>query len=796
MTQIGTLPPQQLSFLKKTKDWRKKHLDWADSRTYFNDNIVRKSVLHKRTNYNLLNGILDMNDMKLILNPENIKANFVPDTIQHYPIMNAKLNILRGEESKRNFSPRGIVTNPDAVTEIENNKKMAIMDSLKQLMQSESVSQEDFNAKLERLNEYYTYEWQDFREMRVNFILKHYIKELSLPMLFNQGFMDAMTVAEEIYQCDIVSGEPVVERINPEKIRIYKSGFSNKIEDADIIVLEDFWSPGRIVDTYYDVLSPADVKYIEDLPTAEDAETANLDERNNFINYMDIDGSVQENAIIDNYVLFTGPSAMSGQYFDNAGNVKVLRVYWKSRRKIKKVKSYDPQTGEELFNFYPEDYVLRTDLGEEEEILWINEAWEGTKIGKEVYVNMRPRPVQYNRLSNPSKCHFGIIGSLYNLNDSKPYSLVDMMKPYNYLYDAIHDRLNKSIAANWGRILELDLAMVPKGWDIEKWLYYAKVAHIGVKDSFNEGNVGQATGKLAGGFANSSRGVIDAETGNNIQNNINLLEFIKMEMAEVAGISKQREGQVSNRETVGGVERANLQSSHITEWLFMIHEDIKRRVLECLVETTKIAMKGSTKKFQYILSDQSMQIMNIDGDEFAECDYGIVIDDSNATQLLASKMDALAQAALQNQTLSFSTIMKIYTNDSLADTQRLIEKDEMNRQQAAQQSAQANRDSQMQIAQMEAQQKELDRQQKEGASVRDNDTKLLIAQMQQYAQEETSEDVEYSPEKKAALEEKIREFNEAQQQKRKEHEDKVALEKEDQSIRKMQRSTNNNKQGK
>ena len=67
---------------------------------------------------------------------------------------------------------------------------------------------------------------------------------------------------------------------------------------------------------------------------------------------------------------------------------------------------------------------------------------------------MRPKPIQYNRLSNPSRCHFGIIGSIYNIGDQRAYSLVDMMKPYNYLYDVIHDRLNKAIAANWGKIME------------------------------------------------------------------------------------------------------------------------------------------------------------------------------------------------------------------------------------------------------------------------------------------------------------------------------------------------------
>lgn len=221
-----------------------------------------------------------------------------------------------------------------------------------------------------------------------------------------------------------------------------------------------------------------------------------------------------------------------------------------------------------------------------------------------------------------------------------------MMKPYNYLYDVIHDRLNKLIAKNWGKIITLDLAKVPERWDVEKWLYFAKTNNIAVVDSFKEGNKGAATGKLAGGLNNASSGVIDAELGNTIQQYTNLLEFIKMEMSEVAGITKQREGQVANRETVGGVERATLQSSHITEYLFLIHDDVKKRTLEAFLETAKIALKGRSKKFQYLLSDGSIQIMNIDGDEFAEADYGLVVDNSNGLQELQQKLDMLAQAAL------------------------------------------------------------------------------------------------------------------------------------------------------
>ena len=764
MAGLINLPPQQLPFNRKNKAWRKRHLDWADNKTFFNYSPVRKSVIHKKINYDLLNGKLHMSDMEVVLNPEGIKAGFIPDRIQHYPIMNSKLNILRGEESKRVFDYKVIVTNPNAISEIEDNKKNELLQRLRTLIADTSISEEEFNQELEKLNYYYTYEWQDFREIRANALINHYTKEYDIPLLFNEGFMDAMTVGEEIYQCDIIGGEPTIERVNPLKIRVFKSGYSNRIEDADIIILEDYWSPGRVIDTYYDVLSKKDMEYIEHIPDhvsqASIDSMDNIDERFGFVNNNMVGEEMSSNGFyFDPLNLFSDSISNSLLPYDLAGNIRVLRMYWKSRRKIKKVKSYDLETGEEIYNFYPETYIINKDLGEEEKIFYINEAWEGTKIGTDVYVNMRPRVVQYNRLSNPSRCHFGIVGSIYNLNESRPFSLVDMMKQYNYLYDVIHDRLNKLMAKNWGKILRLDLARVPKGWDIEKWIYYAKANGLAVEDSFREGNIGASSGKLAGALNNASSGVIDAEFGNSIQQQINLLEFIKLEMSEVAGITRQREGQISNRETVGGVERATLQSSHITEWLFVIHDGVKKRAIECFLETAKIALKGRKKKFSYILSDGTNMIVDIDGDEFAEADYGLVVDNSRGTQELSQKLDILAQAALQNQILSFSTIMKLYGSHSLAEKQRLVERDEQLMQERSSQAQQQQLETQQQIAQMEAQQQQAELQQKEQANIRDNETKILVAQIQKEDNDGIKE-YEFSEEARANLLEKIREFDE------------------------------------
>lgn len=762
-----SLPAQQLPFTRKTRKWRKANLDWADSKTFFNYSPVRHSVVHKKINYDLVNGKLHMQDLEYTINPDNIQEKVTPNDIQHYPVMNSKLNVLIGEERARVFDYRVVVTNPNALSEREENKKNEILQTLQQMVADQSQSDEEYQEGLKKMEDFFTYQWQDMREVRANCLLNHYIKEYNMPLMFNDGFKDGLTVGEEIYQCDIVGGEPVVYRLNPMKVRIFRSGYSNKIEDADVIILEDYWSPGKVTDVYYDVLTPKDRDYIENsykhLDGAEANEVGEIDERLGFVNKHMIDDTIGgEDYLFDPFGAYESANT-DLMPWDTNGNVRVLRMYWKSRRKIKKVKSYNPETGEEEFNFYPETYIIDESKGEEEKIFYINEAWEGTKIGKDIYVNMRPRLVQYNRLSNPSRCHFGIIGSVYNLNDSRPFSMVDMMKPFNYLYDVVHDRLNKVMARNWGRIIKLDLALVPDGWDIDKWLYYAKHMNMAVVDSFKEGNVGAATGKIAGALNTNSSGVIDAELGGIVQQYIQTLEYIKQEMADVVGISRQREGQISNRETVGGVERATLQSSHITEWVFATHDDVKKRVLECFLETAKIALRGRKEKFQYLLSDGAMKVMEIDGDEFAEADYGLIVDSSNNMQELNQKLETLAQAALQNQTLSFASIMKLFSSASLIEKQRIIEKDEQQRMEMQQQQQQQQMELQQQQMELQAQAEQARMEQQDRLNQRDNETKILVAQIGAAAWDkdgDKEEDLIYTEQAKEELAEKMRQFDE------------------------------------
>ena len=740
-------PPQRLAYSKKTKQWRKDNLDAADLHSFYHSESVRQTLRNKIINLNLYNNIVNVKDLQMTVNPNNIDASFIPDNIPHHPVMNSKIDLLIGEEINRRFDYKVMVTNHDAISKKEEDLKKQLKEKMVQYFEK-NYSKDELEEKFKELEEFLKYDYQDMRERLATQILNHYSQEQNFKRLFNAGFKDALIMAEEIYQIEIISNEPTLTKLNPLKVHCVRSGRSERIEDSDIIILEDHWSPGKIIDYFHEELKPKDIDYIQDYATRRTTNGDYSDDDNNHTLLRDgFVGLEQDRQGID--ALFD-VAELNGHFFgsdytDENGNIRVFRVFWRSLKKIKKVKYYD-EFGDTQYKFRSEEYIADESKGEETKDLWVNEWWEGTKIGVDVYLQMKPRQVQYNKLNNPSYCSPGIVGEIYNTNQGRAVSLVDKMKNYQYLYDVMWDRLNKAIATNYGKIFELDLAKVPDNWEIEKWMHFAITNKIAVVDSFKEGNKGASTGKLAGGMNTVGGRAIDMETGNYIQQHIQLLEFIKLEMGEIAGVTRQREGQISNRETVGGVERSVNQSSHITEYWFAKHDDVKLRVLSTFLETAKIALKGNNKKIQYILDDQTSQILELSDDNLSEADYGLVLTNSTKATELEQSMKEYAQAFLQNGG-SLSTITDIYFSNSITEMRKKLEKAEDKLEEKKQQQQKENNKLQQQQMQIQ-QQKEEREQDREDRKLeiedltnqRDNQTKIIIKQMEQGEETDGIED--------------------------------------------------------
>ena len=730
MSETKNFPTQKIPFNRKGKQWRKDHLDWADNNSYLSNSHVRRKLKNKKINLNLYNGKVDVNDMKLILNPGGMEKFFVPDAIQHYPIVTPRVNVLVGEEKRRKFDWTVQIVNPDTLSKIKADKKKLVDQKLMEMLQSD-VSDEELEKELAKYGDYINFDYQDLREKRANLLLRHYIAKLDMKIAFQQGFKDALIMGEEIYMFDIVNGRVSFEKLNPLKVHTLRGGYSNKIEDSDVIILDDFWAPGKIQDTYYNDLNDAQVKKLDD--GSWSSGTTNLDGVTEAVD--DIAGlKILEREGMDSYIESTGiydsqDSYGRSTYTDGSGNIRVLRMFWRSMKKVIKVTYFD-EIGKTQIKFRAEDYIADKNMGEKIEVLWIPQWWKGVKIGEDTYLQIKPKEIQYNKLNEPSFNSCGIVGQVYNSGDEEAVTLVDRAKPFQYLYDISWYRVNEALSKYLGSIVELDLAKVPTGWSVTKWLYFARKSGISVVDSFKEGQKGMAKGKLAGAVGNTTGRVLEQKVGDFIQTHIEMMEFAKAQMDEITGVSRQRLGQVENRETVGGVERAVSQSNHITEELFTMHDYCKKRCFQMLIETAKIALKGQSIKFAYIADDQTRQLAEIEGDEFAEEEYGLMVSNDDEINHMQQKLDGMVQMGLQNQMVSFSTAIKIYNSPSIREIQRMIEKDETQMKES--QSKQAEDQNKQVQAQME--QQALSEQQAQALDLekfnRTDDTNRYIAELQ------------------------------------------------------------------
>ncbi len=702
-------PSQKKLFKNKTETWKKEHLDWVEEIILMKDSSIRTNLENKLRNFRSYLGKISIKEYTNILNPGNLKDYFLPDDIQHYPIAVPYINVLIGEEFDRRFEWKAIVTNPNSISKIEETKRDALKNKISELILDPNISEEEAEEQLKNFMYYQKFEYQDVREKRANLLLKHFIKELDLKLKFNTGFKNVLLVAEEAYIADVVNGNPVIEVLDPKKTFVLKAGSSNRYEDADVIVIYDYWSPGQVQDRYYKYLKDKDVKWL-DCETNDtftgygDGTDLERDERG--IN-------IFRNQMVENMLQVSdfGQSQYNGiktsEAIDEYGNVRVIRLFWKSKKMIKRVKYYD-EDGNPQIDYFSETYIPNKDRGEEVEDYWVNQWWEGVKVGKDIYPYIRPREIQYNKFSDPGYNHPGIVGQIYNTGNLTATSMMDRAMPYQLLYDATFHRISDALTKFFGSMPVVDLADIPEGWDIKKWLYFARKAGIAVKDSFKEGKKGASLGKMAGGISGQSNIMNQAGLGDYIQQQINILSFVETQMGRIIGVPPQRLGDIQNRETVGGVERAVTQSSFITNELFKIHDNVKKRVLTLLLETCKVAFKENTMKFQYIGDDYTAQIFEID-DDFIEEEFGILLDNETDLTKLEQQLENLTHAAMQNQMIRFSDVMKIYTSSSMGEKQRLIEKSEediIQRQeqqaQREQEMAQAQLQQQAQLAQEQA----------------------------------------------------------------------------------------------
>lgn len=711
-TVYSNFPVQTKAFSEKDEDWFKDCIEAAIDYISLDYHGIRTNFWNKVRNYNLANDIFDFEGIRKQLVPLYAKDSKYPVELQHYPIAIQKVDLLVGEELNRPFNFTARVTNDDAITEKEEAIDKMLDEFFIKQLQEKSQSQEEFKKALEEKVHYINTSYQDKREKLANQLLTYYYHFHNMKEMFNRGFYDLLIASEEIYRIDILGNEPIIRKCSPMSIHVIGGNTSPWVEDAEIIIEDDYWTPSAIIDAYYDELTDKQVKEIENSLSGSSTSRGTSDMAIDTVpDFLMVDATLHANQ-------FNGANdVQSFQRVNEHGEIRVSRVVWKSKRKIG-ILTYFDEFGEVQQTEVHEKYKINRQQGDIDlTFRWINEAMEGTRIGGEednIYIKMQRLPVQNRSIDNISKCSLGYIGAYSNINTNRAMSLLDRLYPYQKAYNLFMNKLNFLYTKYKGPIYKLDFSTMPDDYEPEEWMYYADMLGWELSDPFNEGKKGAATGKLAG-HLNQNSGVKEANLYNIIQQTIDMLNYIEMQAGSISGINKAREGQVHQRQAVSNVTREITQSAHITEKWFNLHNQVKRKALALFLETAKHAFKGRNEKKQYILDDSTIQILNIDGDLLNEASYGIQILDNQNVQELFNSLKELSHAALQNDKITISQIMDVYTDNSIASIKRKLEKAEQDKY---------DRDAQALNQQKEIEQMKL--RQEEIRSQEDNEIKLLM----------------------------------------------------------------------
>lgn len=724
----SAFPRQKLPLSKKGKKWQEDCVNYiigegnvtsgGNSTSYYGE---------LQTYYNLYNSIFDEKDFKSITNPFKVEDGF-PATPHDFNIIRPKVDLLIGEETKRPLNFRVIRTSQEATSEMQEKEKQMILQYIEAAITAKMSPEEaqQFQEQLqsgeimppEQIAKYMDKDYKDIVENTAYHSLTYLREKLDLDNEFIKGWKDGLISGREIYYVGVLNAEPYAERVNPICFSYDKSPDLDFIEDGSWCCRKMRMPITEVYDRYYDKLEEKDLDKLEEMIGSTPGR--NLGDRS------PVDMGIQLR-IYDNPI------------FEGSGKslVNVWHCCWKSFKKIFYVTTTD-DAGQPQINIVDETYQpVGNEVSVEPD--WIIEVWEGYRAGSDLYFGIQPIEYQHVSIDNPNSQKLPYCGAIYSNTNSKPRSLVSILKPLQYMYIVLWYRLELAIARDKGKVVNMDITQIPKSMNISpaKWMHYLSSVGVNFINPYEEGwNIPGREGGKPAQFNQIT--ALDLTMSNVIAEYIQLMDKIEELAGTISGITQQREGAVSTSEMVGNVERSVVQSSHITEPLFWVHNQCKRRVLNMLLNTAKGAWEETGKqKLQYIFDNGERAFLDITPKFYYE-DMDVFVSDTSKDLENIQKLQQLIQPAMQNGA-SLLEAAEILTNDNFNIIKQKL-KDMQTRQeqiQQQQQEAEAQQQQQLQQMQNESKQQELMLQEAQMDLQRyqidqDNQTKIAVAQINAY----------------------------------------------------------------
>lgn len=723
--------------LANKKEWAKKminfichqHLVNAYHENRSTDNTVTVHNQHARmlSNYQLYNNIINQKDFERECNPLGLQVGQFKEEIHPYNKTYNKIQVLLGEELKRPFDYTAVTVSEDGVRQKMLEKDEMIRTFMEDIVTTITQQQselakgqldpnmpEEEKAKLQQqldqqikekvdriLNPKYISKALNTtasqkREIVWAKILKYLVISLNILDKKNDGFKHGLLSGLEAAWVGIENGEPCTKVLNSIGLIYDKSPDTKWIQDGNYAGYKTSMSITEIIAQYGDDLEDDDLKSLEERLNGGFGSSSNPYNNAQFNPEQYFFGIPVK---WENYAQY-GKSSQTNH------TLNVYHVEWKSLRKVyflKYTNAYQ-ETQVDIVDaetFYIPEYAVSKILkdrfgkskkylmfdGYEVETRWITDVWEGVRIGNDIFTRIGRKNYQFRNADNPNNVKLGYHGVAYSNMNSPIVSMMDRMKPFQYLYFIIMHRLKEMIAKDKGKLFHLDVTMIDPELGLEKTLYYLDKLDIDFFNPLHNANVAGA------GQRGKITSATDRSNMQHIMNYVQLLNAIDEQISDVAGVTKQREGSSSPYETATASQNSIIQSTHITEIYFHTHAKLWECVLNSLVQVTQECWKYKGIRKQFVLDDLSIHLIEATPEDLTGADMAVFISNARKDQEIFQKIEKLSEFALSSGQAKLSDIVTMFKASSIAEMEvniKTLEDDNEKRQQAQQQAEMEN----------------------------------------------------------------------------------------------------------
>lgn len=682
--------PDQFRTEKQKQDetWIKNTMDYFANKAYAEYTKNRNTFVK---NYDLMKGILRREDF---YEEEEVKSFTemltddleLPAYVKHYSIVTTPINELVGEMSKRPDTYRVKAFDDDSQAEelqyktellqefVISQAKRKILE--KAAMQGAEIPEEELEQMtMEEVKDQLD-SYTSVAEKWANHVLTCQKMDFNIKELSEDAFRDLCIAAREyyhIYEDNSKLGFNV-EVVNPKNAwfltvpdRKYTSDPSGRAKGAYAAGTVQIMELSEIIESCPDI-TKEEIDHLRS--SLEDYGLINVRESNlgnpditsgiDSIKYdtydplvlqerMLIESEMKENndSLVDFLGLSSNVSAFGYKYV-------VVRAYWISKRKIGKLVYFDEMGNDQsmLVDEHYKNGTIPTQISLEWG--WVNEWYQGEKIGPDIY-HVKP----FRLLS-----YCPIIGTTYEVKNTESKSLLDMMKPFQVVYNVCMNQLFELLRKEIGNVASINIRRIPKLKDgddqdaIDMWEMEARERGVVFDDDSPENTKAPVSNT-------SIAKNIDLTRTNEIQSRYNLAVQMKNECWELIGMSKQRLGSISASETATATNTAVQQSYSQTEPLFVAHEYVLGQLYQAIIDAALYVESSKEQStLSYITSEGESAFIQVNGTDLRFRDLKVFPTNRPEDTQMFNELRQLAQAVIQNGGTLYDVI-ELYSTKSM-----------------------------------------------------------------------------------------------------------------------------------